>query len=486
MKFRFLVCSLALPTINGTSADVSVESDDEELAAIFAPASSVENPTTAPSDAAQFPVNVAPGIVVTGTTERGRVVEWYNTTFISEKINSDAAAKIAHQIKSDIQYDLFTPDTGSPDLTGGPPVWTEYTPLGEIVLGKRLYRGVESVIYEIENVEGYLIKYQANCDEIRDGIDLNEPIIHPLLTDYWYSSESFPVSSKVVFVSPPAFLCRGRIGKCDFALSEPEFSQCFENWGTVRFMIMVKENGTDLHSARSQYRDGIVPFPKVMLIGTRLFKILENLHLNARIVHGDIHAANLLMVPLKPGLRTLKLIDYGRAFRLTRKSNSQRYPANRFRHFLFTHWQAQGFEWGARDDLMKGLQLLAQLMNPWSYMDFEKALERNGSASLQMFKRAGFIFVQSGLLKNQTPYDPIERLEIHNVAKNYIRIQLREILDHVRGLNDINIVPQYKTIYEKLEVCKKLAEKELVISQLVPRPPAIIDANTTTTTSLPH
>ena len=483
MKFLHCILCCAIPSFYATS-HVPIGPDDEEVAEIssseISAARAVSNTPTA------FPRQVVPGIHVVGTSDRGRVVEWYNETLVSEFINWDVVERLEKQIKADRQFDLFTPNLHMADPDGNPPALTEYTPLGEISLGRRIYKGIESGIYEIQGMEEYLIKYQANCDEVRDGISLREPVLHPLLPDYWYSKRAAPISASVVFLSPPAFLCKEKIGKCDFGLSDEEYTQCSENFGTVRFMIMKKEAGNDLQTLRGHYPRGIVPFGNVMGLATHLILILEQLHTKAKIVHGDIHAGNVLIVNPKPGVTIMKLVDFGRAFRIVQRPNRQRYPARKFRHFLYSHWQSQGLEWGPRDDLMRALQLVAQIMNPWSYMDYESALQERGQAVLLAFKNSSFIFVQPEFLSDQRPFDPIQRLRIEPEAKNFIRKQLSGILDQIRALSDVNALPNYKDIIDKFEICRKLADEEIVMTQLSPiptDPQVLVNVNTTTSTT---
>ena len=405
-----------------------------------------------------FPITVAPGVVIKGVSKRARAVESYNRSLIAEKIGQDAALKIEYQERFDAQYDLFTPYTSSPQRA------IEYSPLGELEIGKLIYQGLESTIYTIIGFPDLLIKYQANCDEIRDSAEINEPVLHPILTDYWYASEATRVglAPDVVFVSPPAFLCREPVGRCAFLTTPEKYMRCFENWGTVRYMIMRKLGGQDLFKYRSQFQQGIIPVKDALRVGAAILEMLKRLHLTAKIAHGDIHSRNIIALhEASEGNNGLVLVDFGRAFRLMQnQTNAKRYPRGRYRHFLYTHWQYEGFQVGARDDVMKAVQVVAQLMNPLSYMDYENFLTMTNPIASQSFKTSGFIFVRPPFQNHTNPYDPVALLAIPEESKDYLKNQLGWILQHVRNLTDVNQLPNYDELITVFEVCRRVAMGE--------------------------
>ena len=491
MRFPDLIASIALMVSDtiSTRLDTSIGGMDDQEEDDVVSENTTESCESDSDTSPAFPFNVSPGITLVGRSERLRIIESYNTSLIEEKISADAAAKIAFQITRDKQYDLFTPNTQFPDSLDDSSDWTEYTPLGEIRLGQRIYQGYESVIFTIKDMDDYLIKYQANCDEIRDSIDLNEPILHPLLTDYWYSREaqSHGLSPEVIFISPPALVCESQFGKCDFTMDEEDYTKCLDRWGVVRFMIMRKAHGIDLQRLRQRYPDGVVPFAQVMSFGVAIMTMLKKLHLTARIVHGDLHAANILYVNQKQaagvGGSYLQFIDFGRSFRLTReRSNEQRYESDRFGHFLFTHWQAAGFEWGARDDVMKAIQIMAQMMNKWTYYDYEKQIEKRGYEYLRSFKQTAFIFSQGKCSKDEHPHNPIGTLPISELGKQYIWTSLSHLLGYARSLHDINTIPDYDSMIAILDACRKVATGALKVALTAD---VSSYGTTTTTTNIP-
>jgi len=305
----------------------------------------------------------------------------------------------------------------------------------------------------------YLIKFQANCDELRNAIHDKEHVLHPLLPDYWYAKEAFSngLAIEPIFLSPPSFLCKNKTGKCGFDMTDQEFDTCSERRGTIRYMIMKRSLGMNLMEAKRSHPIGHFSFVDSLAIGVSLFRMLEKLHQQVGVVHGDIYASNVMMVPAAKGGYSLRLIDFGRAFRNMQKSNSRKFEVGRFEYFLFSFWQSEGMQWAARDDLIKTLQLMAQLMNPDEYFVFEKFIMNKGHATQWKFKREAFIFEIPPGIPGIDSYDPIDLLGISEDAKDAIRQRLAGVLHLVRSLDDINQVPLYSRIISELQECRNLA-----------------------------
>ena len=360
------------------------------------------------------------------------------------QIGSDAEMKLRSQISADRRNIEYTPDMTVYHST----TLLEITPVGYITLGSPIYRGSQSIVFSINEFPDLVVKYQVQCDNF-------DTELHPLLRDAWYTEEAhaFGLAPHVVFLSPPAGLCPTKQGKCEFfKILEEEFTTCRRNNGVVRYMISTRSNATTLHVLRTSpfygNRSGAMNLHNAVRIGLGLIHTLARLHVEAKIVHGDIHTSNVL---LDMDAGTLVLLDFGRAFR-----NIQTHPDTPMRargdwfDYMNTQWQIDGFAWAARDDLNKAIQLIAHLMNPFTYHDLEKRFEKQGYTALKLWKERSDWFV-TGL------HDPIDTLGVPAVNKEAIHRSLENILRIVRRL-PINGPLPYQALATELSACIELSK----------------------------
>jgi len=295
----------------------------------------------------------------------------------------------------DEENDIHTPRI---DLVEAP--FDEYTPLGMLQLGDIIHAGHESVIFETLNRPELLVKYQANCDGIEDG----RKSIHPLVYDYWLMREAFMLglAPEPIFLSPAVRLLdvfgMKTNRKFRFNMNAADFVQCLEDEGAVRYMVMRRSEGENLYAYRYHFLRQVLPMGHAAQITLRVIQAIERLHEDAGIVHGDIHAGNILIVEDETtGSLSVLLIDFGRARRVDRNLTNDRVnPIGKWFHPLCSPWQIDGRAWGRRDDVYKAVHSFATVINPMEYATRENALlQMSGPQSAIRYKRNACMFVMA-------------------------------------------------------------------------------------------
>ena len=376
------------------------------------------------------------------TRPSGRMVEVYSEIFLTS-LDEDARDKLKRQGKVDVSNDEYTPLIESK--------LTESTPWGKINLGNFIHRGEFTTLFSIKEFPNLIIKYQAHCVDIQSEI-------HPLLKDFWYMHEAsgFGMAPRPRFVSPPSDLCEINRGKCSFTMSEFQWELCQSERAALRYMIMDRADGMSLHGYRERHfwhSSGAMDFASVMAVGIRLIQLLRKLHTEVRVVHGDIHSPNV-MINITNGTTgefNLSLIDFGIASRYN-DSPLPTVPIRRpfhFYHELHTQWQIDGFAWAARDDLLKAIQTIAQLMHPFWYFEFERMNKEAGSRILREWKMVHNWFLSAGR-------DPVKFLQIPDGHKARIYELLETILTIGRGMN-INGPLPYRQLESIMVECLRIA-----------------------------
>jgi hypothetical protein len=373
----------------------------------------------------------------------GRLIEVFSDGF-KANLDADAAARLESQGAEDVANDPFTPNTTS--------AWKEATPIGTITLGSMIHRGVGSAVFQVYEFPQFLIKYQVHCSALNSEI-------HPLLRDAWYmkaSRQAIGRSPEVHFVSPPSGICLRRGGKCEFTMAPADWQTCVDQQGTLRYMIMDRSRGQSLHRFRMDRfasANGAMRFRDAMLVGRSLISLLQRLHEEAEIVHGDIHTPNIMIEQdvVSRSFR-LQLIDFGNAFRRSNEKlpESPIWPAGHWFHQLWSAWQIAGYAWGPRDDIMRAIQTIAHLMHSNDYFEFERQIARLGYRALQSWKTLGNWFI----LDRES--DPVAALAVPEDNKRRIYEMLEYILRLGRGMQ-INQRPPYEELIGVMTQCVDLA-----------------------------
>ncbi len=396
-----------------------------------------DEPTSIDSSGWGFPIQVATGYRIIGISSRGRFTESHDLIQVEKTYDNTTARIVEEQFSFDRRYDLFTPNTQADSMV-------EITPYGEVELGNVYSASPKSITFELPSVPDALIKYTTNCFDIMHNRATGDTVVHPLVIDHHFSNEahSRALSKQSLFLSPPAPLCKERIGRCYFeGLSDSAFKKCRIQGGTVRYMLVPKTASLTLNELRSVY-NGSIPFPIAMELGFTLINVLRDLHMNARILHGDIGARNVVLEP-QNGREFMKLINFGRRVMTTS-------------HALQTVWEMDGYLSAARDDVMRAIQMVARLVYPeHEYMQIEKYHEEEGFEDLREFKSSANFFAPP------VPWFPGHHLDIVetlNVStKTEIRSHLAHILELVRGLNSTITAIPYTDISAAFQACAILS-----------------------------
>ena len=364
----------------------------------------------------------------------GRVIEEYSEDFMSS-LDPDVRARLARQGENDEENDSFTPMIGNQTH--------ENTLLGMITLGPKFSQGPTSVLFEIVEFPHLLIKYQVDCDD---------DDIHPILREAWYGDRAhyFGIGAAMVAWSPPVGLCPTSSGKCTTNMSTDEYNECRRDGiGTLRYLITEKIEGIDMRKFRHrEYPGGNMGLRDAAIVGLKLFRLLEHLHVNASVVHGDIYPPNV-MVTVPENMTDisqveLQLVDFGRAFRVAIPVTLAPIGRKRWFHELCTQWQMEGFIWARRDDVMKTVQTIIELMHPAaSFMQHITAIKRKGFASLMLWKEIDRMDVSPS-------HNPVEILDVPLGTRIRLYKLLDEFLAIARSLR-INAPIPYSTMIGILE-----------------------------------
>ena len=380
----------------------------------------------------------------------GRVIEAFHPEFIAQ-IDADLRKRYSWQVIRDRENDRFTPQ-----LTFNVS-HSENTPIGVIKFGPLMHSGYLSTVYQIIGHPNLLIKYQVHCLRIDEEL-------HPLLRDAWYTNETSAhgLSPEISFISPPSLMCETKVGKCLFTINNENFGLCKRENATLRYMIMERIDGMSLHEFRAKNRrthGGALGFVDAMSIGYHLLYLLRSLHLNAHIVHGDIHTPNIMMRWVngtRRGEFELRFVDFGLAFKKIPGQVRSEVPIRSkgtFHHELHTQWQIDGYEWSERDDVMKAIQTIVHLMHPFSYFEIEEWHRIRGYTTLREWKNKMNWFIPP------TGSNPLTALTITPESRRQIEIILLGILTVARNLGINERVP-YERILVMILKCIKLAQAD--------------------------
>ena len=406
-----------------------------------------------PSRSREFPREILPGYTILGLSENGRFLEQFEFPDSFLPYQYELYEGISIIMKREENFDSFTPR----NFTS----LTELTPFGKFSLGKQIAASTQSALFTLHEIPDYLIKYQMNCIELREAemgaltSNVSFPI-HPLMLDYMflrlaYHTGVVPVAN---FLSPPGIPCPRKSGKCHFDMSETQFDFCRENHSSLRYLLLERVPGTDLHQFKTKFPSGAVPVPIALIIGIALIDALERIHVSARVVHGDIHLGNVIVGEVDAESETAKisLIDFGRGSLNGRRPPDPIKQTYHWNNELYSRWELEGYAIAARDDLDRAIDVIGRLMNSWRYFDYEDEVKKAGPVALRIHKKESEVFWLPGL-KN-----PIDTLEIDEGIKCLIKHELKRVVSLVKNLSDINEIPPYEAIRAGFKTCLQLIQ----------------------------
>jgi hypothetical protein len=393
-----------------------------------------------------------------GTAPSGRLIQVYRAPLVHAFYGQSLAKVLPALIQSDIANDRFVPN-----LT----LNSEVAPFGRFELGDRIAERMESVVYTVKGRPDLLIKYRANCQEIRlqEFLAPINPYIHPAIAEFFYTRKAseFGLAPKMHYVSPPVRLSPNQMGKCGFTIERADYKSCAsaEN-SSVRYLVMNRVQGMRLQVFVKKFPKERVPFAMGMGLGAELMRMFEELHMKAGIVHGDIDTETIM---INPDTLKLTLIDFSRAF--DHYTNRTRAP---IRSSLGTKvrrqspWELQGYKSSARDDVARAVGMIAELINGRDHYFFTNSLlfeNPNVAVSLEWKSKANIFVTPRKVFKqvNSTIeyFDPVDGLTIADAAKTEIRRELANILTLVRSMVDINGPVPYTEIRAAFAKCQDLA-----------------------------
>ena len=405
----------------------------------------------------EFPFSVGVGLDIEGVSARGRIIEEYDMREISRTYGESTVALLFFQTILDKHHDEFTPQTQNTTMR-------EITQMGELELGSVVAKTGQEIIFELPQVPGWLIKYQANCFEILENYKSNDALVHSLIFDHNYGHQAslYGVSSGVLFLSPPAILCPTKSGKCDFeGLSNHQYESCRAQGGSIRYMIMRKSPGMNLGRIRDLF-GGKLPFHVAMTVGATLMNQIETLHSKAKVIHGNINEGNI-MIDRKaadgPMNYSLTFVDFGRSLTIEGKYPENPLRPRRFqKNQMFSQWRIDGHAFAPRDDVFGVVRVVTHLVHNYAvYYDIENHYRSLGYHSSKWFKNQEDWFAPVFPVDSTYRLDPLNGLNITDTAKLEIRAHLSDIIATVRGLKSPNQEIPYGAIRDMLAACATLA-----------------------------
>ena len=346
----------------------------------------------------------------------------------------------------DRAFDQYTPQLENDEFEQVPG-------LGRVKLGSLLGRTAYAQVFALASHPRYVIKYKSNCSQASGKV-------HPLLVDYWLGRIAWKigVAPEPIFVSPAAATKGSTSPKVKFDMEKMALLQCaVMDKAVVRFMVMERAGTCFTHYGKSPDME------RAIRTGIKVTQMLNKLHDEAGVFHGDIHGGNVCESLDDPG--KLLLIDFELGGFTESESDEVR-PRRRPLHEVLTEWQIAGHSFARRDDVYKTMELMGFLsgglqfwMKPYTLANLGK------TAELLEWKRTGSPF-------RSDSFDPVANLTHLSVEdKHSVTRTLGEVVQSIRELASVTAVIPYGT------VVRLLSAVHSIIS---------IPAASATTTSLPE
>ncbi len=211
--------------------------------------------------------------------------------------------------------------------------------------------------------------------------------------------------------------------------------------------------GTNLFSYKRSFANATVPIHQALLIGEKLIEMVETLHSEAGIIHGDIHGSNIMVTESDYGKSvSLRFVDFGRSTVHGHKSELRIHKRFWTTHKFFSPWEILGYTTAARDDVMNAVQVIARLMFPLEYEDDEVSASKSGGEEILRWKLGTNFF-------NYPKYDPLSGLPgMTESQKADVRFHLDLIVYLVQDMTDINSVPPYVAIRNALREAREIVQ----------------------------
>jgi hypothetical protein len=386
-----------------------------------------------------------------GRTFTGRIVEVYNATIIAEYYGTWLADSMLSL--QEHEADNFT---NIPNISDSV---FEMTAHGPVMLGNLFATTTQSAIFTLRSDSGKLIKYQSNCAELDFEKELFvKPYLHPSIVDFAFTRRAakYGLAPKMHQLSAPVSLCKSTEGKCKFNISGEQYEVCRNDPNSsLRYTVVDRVRGESLYEYAERFDRSVIPFTQAMTIGVNLIDLIEKLHTEARIGHGDIHESNI-MVSWDTG--NLTLIDFARAFALVKRTTMQIRSPFWSTHALFSYREILGYTPTAIDDVLRAVETIARLMIPGSdYLEYLREItDRDPIEILDWKFRRNIFRIPSEVGTLSILNDPIRNLGLDSNTTSLIESTLLNVLNVTRNWKQGEPIP-YTIIREAFNECYRLA-----------------------------
>jgi hypothetical protein len=214
-----------------------------------------------------------------------------------------------------------------------------------------------------------VVKYFTDCHlRIKNGaVSFDQ---HPLVREWKFMSilNGAGITPEVYYVSPPAVLkSSGEFGTSRFLgnFLIDNMNQCLRLGTHVRYLVQEKVDESVHEYVAKRGRHHAAQFTEnLLLVTSRLVDVLATLHKKG-IVHGDIHAGNVMLQKTAEGSSRVVLIDFEHAEFMIEGFEKPLVgePPSDLGVSLLSPWQLQGYRKGPRDDIYRAIEMLARALS---------------------------------------------------------------------------------------------------------------------------
>jgi serine/threonine protein kinase len=304
-------------------------------------------------------------------------------------------------------------------------------------IGDLVHRTTQATLFHVKDHEDKLIRYEVNCVENS---------AYSLSRHYWFLNtlRSLSVAPIPLYLSPSTALPLAVSPKTDFLMDQRIREMCFRRRAPVRFMVMSAE-GYSLDAWIDGQSSRRIEFEWALRTLRQLIKILEVIHTRG-IVHGDIHAGNVVAKKLSQGI---KLIDFERAkLKSEIVATPRREPLSYF-HVTHSPFELMGFHSSMRDDVFRAVLLGAHMIGGDAWFKHYDSI--TNAQAMYQFKAEEFLFDAGDF--------NLAQLFPSGVVPVEVRQNLEAILALVRDAPGVMSVPNYAGIIEHIDAILSAAKR---------------------------
>ena len=269
-------------------------------------------------------------------------------------------------------FDAEAPASMRP-FVGGPDERRDACPDGELMLHAHItMTGAANLFHATLNGRRVIVKYAHDC-QVRVKQNVLE---HPLYTDALFLNV---LASSGVVVRPIHLSAPAAMGSSPpipvrilTEVTYQRFGVCIAAKTQVRFLVM-EEAGMSLNHYL-HWLAANAPWStyakRAVSLTIRIIEMLEIIH-DKGVIHGDIHVANILFrtptdSPSQVGVNDTDLVfidfEYSE-FYPDQINSSEDKPRRPINPALLSPWQLRGKRMGRRDDVYRGVELLANALS---------------------------------------------------------------------------------------------------------------------------